>query len=95
MNMWGLKPGLIKILGERFRSFLRVLDNMPYEKRLTAEYLLPFVIDDLIHEGRATVNVLPVSDKWYGVTYHEDKEAIMKAIADMVSRNIYKEKLFG
>ena len=95
MNMWGLKPALMNILGERVRSFLRVLDNMPYEKRLTAEYLLPFVIDGLIHEGRATVNVLPVSDKWYGVTYHEDKEAIMKAIADMVSRNIYKEKLFG
>ncbi len=95
MNMWGLKEGIIDVLGDRFKSFLSQLGNMPYEKRLTAEYLLPFVIDDLIHEKRASVKVLPVKDKWYGVTYHEDREYIVKAIADMVSKGIYKEKLFG
>ena len=68
---------------------------MPADKRRTAEYLLPFVIDDLIRAGQADVKVLPVHEKWYGVTYHEDRESIVKAIADMVSRNIYKEKLFG
>lgn len=95
MNMWGLKPTIIGILGEKFRVFLQQLQNMPADKRRTAEYLLPFVIDDLIRAGKASVKVLPVHEKWYGVTYHEDRESIVKAIADMVSRNIYKEKLFG
>ena len=95
MNMWGLKPTIIGILGEKFHVFLQQLQNMPADKRRTAEYLLPFVIDDLIRAGKASVKVLPVHEKWYGVTYHEDRESIVKAIADMVSRNIYKEKLFG
>lgn len=95
MNMWGLKPAIIGILEESFRVFLSHLDGLPAEKRLKAEYLLPFVIDDLIKAKKASVKVLPVHEKWYGVTYHEDRESIVKAIADMVRRNIYKEKLFG
>ena len=95
MNMWGLKPEVIRVLGDSFREFLEGLKHLPEEKRCKAEYLLPFVMDDLIRAGRASIRVLPVSDKWYGVTYHEDREYIVEAIRDMVSKHIYKEKLFG
>ena len=95
MNMWGLQPVIFDVLTESFRSFMTKLETMAPEDRLKAEFQLPSVIDSLIHTGRASVRVLPVHEKWYGVTYHEDRQSIMKAIADMVSRNIYKEKLFG
>ena len=95
MNMWGLKPEVIRVLGDSFREFLEGLKHLPEEKRCKAEYLLPFVMDDLIRAGRASIRVLPVSDKWYGVTYHEDREYIVEAIRDMVSKHIYKENLFG
>ena len=95
MNMWGLKPEVIRVLGDSFREFLEGLKDLSEEKRCKAEYLLPFVMDDLIRAGRASIRVLPVSDKWYGVTYHEDREYIVEAIRDMVSKHIYKENLFG
>ena len=91
MNMWGLKQNIIPILGERFKTFL---SNVK-EGDLKAEYLLPFVIDELIREGKAKVKVLPVHDKWYGVTYQEDKAYIMEAIAGLVRSGVYEEKLFG
>ena len=90
MNMWGLPASMIKVLEDRFPAFL---DKVP-EGDLKAEYLLPMLIDELIQEGKASVTVLPTHDKWYGMTYQEDRAYVEQAIRDMVEKGIYKEKLF-
>ena len=91
MNMWGLPPVILDELSERFPVFL---DGIPAGD-LKAEYLLPAVIDTLIREGRAGVKVLPTEDKWFGVTYAEDKAYVEQALRALVSKGVYKEKLFG
>ena len=91
MNMWGLPPVILDELSERFPVFL---DGIP-KGDLKAEYLLPAVIDTLIREGRAGVKVLPTEDKWFGVTYAEDKAYVEQALRALVSKGVYKEKLFG
>ncbi len=91
MNMWGLKPNIIKVLGEGFPKFLDRLNDGD----IKSEYLLPIVIDTLIKEGTASVKVLPIEDKWYGVTYQEDRQYVEAAIKNLVDTGIYREKLFG
>ena len=91
MNMWGLPPSILGELEERFPVFL---DSIK-EGDLKAEYLLPSVIDSLIKEGKACVKVLPTEDKWFGVTYIEDKEFVERSLRDLVNKGVYKEKLFG
>ena len=90
MNMWGLPASMIGVLADRFPAFL---DQIPAGD-LKAEYLLPTVIDQLIHEGKAEVTVLPTHDKWYGMTYHEDCAYVEQAIRKMIDEGKYKEKLF-
>lgn len=90
MNMWGLPPKFLKELEAGFPVFLSELR----EGDLKAEYLLPAIIDKLIKSGRAKVTVLPTPDKWFGVTYKEDKQAVMQAIRDLITAGVYKEKLF-
>lgn len=91
MNMWGLPASIVKTLSDRFPVFL---DGIRAGD-LKAEYLLPSVIDELIHEGKAEVKVLPTHEKWYGMTYQEDRAYVEKAIRDLIARGVYKEKLFG
>ena len=91
MNMWGLKPNIIKVLGEGFPKFL---DSLKADD-IKSEYLLPVVIDGLIQGGLAKVKVLPIEDKWYGVTYQEDRQYVADAIRRMVDHKVYGEKLFG
>lgn len=91
MNMWGLKPNIIKVLGEGFPKFL---DSLKADD-IKSEYLLPVVIDGLIQGGLAKVKVLPIEDKWYGVTYQEDRQYVADAIRRMVDDRVYGEKLFG
>lgn len=91
MNMFGLPASVIRTLSERFPAFL---SKIP-EGNLKAEYLLPTVINELIHEGKAEVTVLPTQDKWYGMTYQEDTPYVKQAIRNMIDQGIYKEKLFG
>lgn len=91
MNMWGLYPCF---LGELERGFKEFLSNIR-EGDLKAEYLLPKIIDKLLKEGRANVSVLETRDKWFGVTYQEDKQSVMDSIHDLVAKGVYKEKLFS
>ena len=90
MNMWGLPKGFLNELETRFPKFL---DSVK-PGDLKAEFLLPQIIDELIHEGKAKVKVLPTPDKWYGVTYKEDRQAVADAIKAMVEAGVYKEGLF-
>jgi len=90
MNMWGLSPKFIKKLEEGFPEFLKKAEG-----NLKAEYLLPMIIGEQLEQKKATVKVLRTEDKWFGVTYAEDKEYVMKALKDLSDRGVYGEKLFG
>lgn len=90
MNMWGFTAGFMKELQAQFAQFLA--EDMP-KNPLKAEYFLPSVVSRLLDEGRATVRVLHSNDKWYGVTYKEDKAAVMAAIAALKQQGVYPDRL--
>lgn len=92
MNLWGFTPSILDELESRFDAFLeKGLKDNP----LKCEYFLPSVVDELINEGKATAKVLTSKDRWYGVTYHEDKQVVMDAIANFKQKGVYPEKLWG
>lgn len=91
MNMWGLTPSFLQ---ELEMGFVRFLKNLTPEEEQKAEYLLPTIIDGLIQEGRARVKVIDTDARWFGVTYQEDKEAVVQAIRKLIQQGVYQEKLF-
>ena len=91
MNMWGFSSSLLTELWERFPAFL---SKGIRENPLKCEYFLPFVVDDLLSEGKASVQVMTSDDKWYGVTYKEDKPMVMKALQKLKDQGIYPQKLW-
>ena len=91
MNMWALTPGLLDALEEGFPKFLASLP----EGDVKSEYILPGVIDRMIREGRATVKVLPTTDHWFGVTYREDKDAVVAAFAELYAKGVYHKELYA
>lgn len=91
MNCWGFSPEMMTELDTRFVSFLKNSEG----NMMKCEYLLPFVVDDILKEGKAQVKVLSTSEKWYGVTYKEDKESVMKALKDMTDKGIYPDCLWS
>ena len=84
MNMWGFTTDFFGYLNEYFTEFLK--DNLQSEK---GEFYLPAVVDSLIKTGEKSVKVLIAEDKWYGVTYMEDKDEVMQAIAKLVDEGNY------
>ena len=90
MNMWGLTPAFFEILGSGFEKFLRETPDTD----LKAEYLLPTIIGNLLEEGEISVKVLKSDDQWFGVTYKEDREAVMSAVRDLIERGAYPAALF-
>lgn len=90
MNTWGFNQSFFKELEEGFPKFLENSKTNP----LKAEYFLPTVVDDLIKAGKTDVKVLSTTDKWYGVTYQEDKPVVKKSIGDMVLSGIYPDNLW-
>lgn len=90
MNMWGLPPRFLEELEKGFPEFLDQIQ----EGDLKAEYLLPSIIGRLVQNGRARVRVLETRDKWFGVTYKEDKEAVVAAIRKLIADGVYKERLY-
>lgn len=90
MNMWGLPPRFLEELEAGFPEFL---DNLK-EGDIKSEYLLPKIIDRQIKSGKAKVAVLETRDKWFGVTYKEDKEAVVAAIRRLIADGAYKENLY-
>ena len=90
MNMWAGYPCFIDYLENGFKEFL--LDDSGDE--LTKEYLLPIIVDQLIKTNRASVKVLETTDKWFGVTYPEDKLIVQDSINELIEQGIYPEKLW-
>ncbi len=90
MNMWGFTPDIFKYGNEMFKEFLR--ENINNEKK---EFYIPFVVNSLIQSGKATVKVLSSPDKWFGVTYKEDKEVVVGKLKDMTESGIYPSPLLS
>ncbi len=91
MNFWGFTADFMKQLENRFPEFLKqTLESNPQK----GEYFLPGVVDEVISEGIAKVKVLSSADKWYGVTYKEDKESVTAALQSMKDKGIYPDKLW-
>jgi hypothetical protein len=90
MNLWGFTPSLYEELEQRFRVFLE--KNIASPK---AEYYIPSAVNDLLREGRARVKVLPTGDRWFGVTYQEDKPIVKDAIRALIAKGEYPENLWG
>lgn len=91
MNMWGFANGLLDELWDRFPAFLD--KNLPVNPA-KCEYFLPFVVNEQLEDGSASVQVLPCEETWYGVTYREDLESVQNAIAKMKEEKIYEEVLW-
>lgn len=91
MNMWGFRPSLFGELEKGFEEFLSSISPNDIKK----EYLLPEVVGELIHSNKAKVKVLETSDKWFGVTYKEDKDTVVASIKNLVDKGVYPEKLFS
>ena len=91
MNMWGFPPSFLDELEQGFPRFLDQIQ--PGDVK--TEYLLPQIVDDLIRQGKARVQVLETRDKWFGVTYREDKEAVMASIHELIKAGAYSEHLYS
>ena len=90
MNLWGFTPTLFDALEARFPAWLA---RRGAEEK--SEWYIPFVVDEMIHEGAATVEVLPTESAWFGVTYREDKPLVTDAIRALVDAGEYPASLFG
>jgi NDP-sugar pyrophosphorylase family protein len=88
MNLWGLTPSYLEECCERFPLFLD--ENLPKNPE-KCEFFLPTVVSELITEGKADVKVIDNTDKWYGVTYKEDKEAVVEAFKTLKAAGVYPE----
>ncbi len=91
MNMWGFTPAFLDTLGAKFEKFLEA----NYKTNpLKSEFLLPTVVGELVQEKKCTVKVLTSNDKWFGVTYAEDKDNVVKSFRKLCDEGVYPEKLF-
>lgn len=91
MNFWGFTPDYFVHSAEYFKYFLGLEST---KKNLKAEFFIPLMIDKLIKEGTATVEVLDTTSKWFGVTYPEDRPETVAKIKKLVEDGVYPEKLF-
>ena len=88
MNMWGFTPQLFSQLEKLFSEFLSEnIDN------LSSEFYIPFAVDNLIQSNIATVEVLETSEKWFGVTYKEDKSYVQSAVCNLIESGEYPSKI--
>lgn len=91
MNMFGFTPSFFTELEKRFPVFLQ--ENAKNLQK--AEFFLPFVVNQLLQEGKARVKILPTDEKWFGVTYPDDRPYVQKALGDLIRRGVYPENLWS
>lgn len=92
MNLWGFGQSFLEEAEARFAGWLS--ENLP-KTPLKCEYFLPLVVSELLAEGKATVKLLHSTDKWYGVTYREDKPVVVNAIAQKITDGLYPADLWA
>ena len=92
MNFWGFQHSFLEESQARLPLFLdRILDEDP----LDGECYLPMMVTDMLRRGRAQVRMLSSADKWYGVTYREDKPSVVQALLEKTQAGLYPENLWG
>lgn len=91
MNFWGFTPDYFNYSTDFFKAFLSDPKNM---SNLKSEYFIPLLVDKLINDGTATVEVLDTTSKWFGVTYPEDRQSVVDKIQALVDTKVYPERLF-
>ena len=89
MNMWGFTPSLFEHMHEMFVEFLKERGQ-----EMKSEFFIPLVADTLIKQGKAEVKVMTSQDEWFGITYREDKPAVIESIKELVAQGVYPNKLF-
>lgn len=89
MNMWGITPDFFDYLEKGFVEFLSSLEK----DDIKTEYLLPIIVDSMLKKGEVTVKVLDTDDKWFGVTYQEDKDSVKDALKVLVAEGVYPENI--
>jgi UTP-glucose-1-phosphate uridylyltransferase len=89
MNLWGFKPSCFRFLGDEFRSFINK-NGMD----LKAELDIPTSIDKFVKNGEITIKILMSNERWFGVTYREDKPFVVNSINGMIKRGIYPPKIY-
>jgi len=89
MNMWGISQDFLNILDDGFKNFLENLE----EGDIKSEYLLPAIIGELVETGKADVKVLPTNEKWFGVTYAEDKASVQNAFKTLIENGVYPKNI--
>ena len=89
MNMFGFTPTLFGFLDEKFPAFLNKVAGHP-----EAEFMMPAIVDELIHERKITMRVLATPEKWFGITYKEDKPFVVSGIRRLIETGVYPEKLW-
>jgi len=92
MNMWGLTPDFVEMLEEGFVQFFK--EKVPQNPQ-KAEFLLPIFIGELLKEKKVSVKVVPSSDKWFGVTYKEDKPFVVESFKKLIDEGVYNKSLFS
>ena len=91
MNVWGFTPDYFEYSDKFFKEFL---DAPTTKANIKAEYLIPWVVDKLIHSGKATCEVRDATSKWFGVTYSADRPSVVEKIQKLVDEGVYPAKLF-
>ena len=91
MNFWGFTPDYFTYSEEFFKAFLSDSKNM---ENLKSEFFIPLLVDKLINDGTATVEVLDTTSKWFGVTYPEDRQSVVDKIQALIDAGEYPNKLF-
>lgn len=100
MNMWGFTPSIFSELQTKFSEFMeenninKNQDMQSSQQSLKAEFFLPTAVGELVSVGKAKVRVLPSKERWYGVTYAEDKDSVKAAIEEMIRVDKYPKKLW-
>jgi hypothetical protein len=89
MNMFGFTPTLFGFLDEKFPVFLKKAAGHP-----ETEFMMPAIVDELIHERKITMRVLATPEKWFGITYKEDKPFVVAGIRRLIETGVYPEKLW-
>ena len=92
MNLWGFQKSYLE---EAWAGFPAFLDKAIAENPLQGEYFLPTVVSNLLSQHKARVKVLRSNDKWYGVTYKEDKPSVVAALAELREKGLYPAELWG
>jgi len=90
MNLWGFTADFLDTLEARFAEFLGGITG----NETKAEFLLPEVVGSMIRENKAEVKVLTSNDRWFGVTYHEDKDLVVRSFRELYEKGFYPEQLF-